>query len=195
MTRDKHISKRSYYGEIYLKWIHKYFIIISFSYLSLPLHLLFLSSSLFIFDHLPSAYLFSAQLWGISGTSYSLIWIHLCFMINSLWSPITGLPITNPAAVSLFFLLISATQNLTFLSCLGSFEYCFHSSLRLFVTLLFLIIVDQFWCAPILSHHWSSDAMAILISYWVADPISLWWVSLQTFSHKASFSWLSCYSW
>ena len=58
-----------------------------------------------------------------------------------------------------------------FLSCLGSFGCCFHSFLRLFVTPLFLIVVDQFWCTPILSHHWLSDVVAILISYQAAGPV------------------------
>jgi len=39
--------------------------------------------------------------------------------------------------------------------------------------LLFLIIVDQFWCAPILSHHWSSDVVAIPISCQATGPVPL----------------------
>ena len=58
---------------------------------------------------------------------------------------VTRLPTPDPIAVSLFLWLISATWDLTFsFSCLVSFGCCFHSSLRLFVTSLFLIIVDQF---------------------------------------------------
>ena len=60
-----------------------------------------------------------------------------------------------------------------FLSCLGSFRYCLYSSLRFFVTPLFLIVVDQFWYAPILSRHWSSDIMAILIFCQATNPIPL----------------------
>jgi len=55
-TQDECASWRSYYGKIYLKWILKYVIIISFGLLNCtPLFSLFPSS--LIFDHLSSAYL------------------------------------------------------------------------------------------------------------------------------------------
>ena len=58
---------------------------------------------------------------------------------------VTRLPTTDLAVTFPFCWLISATQDLTFsFSCLGSFGRYFHHPLRLFVTPLFLIIVDQF---------------------------------------------------
>jgi len=56
-TWDKHASWRSYYSETYLEWILKYVIIISFGLLNCTLLFPLFPSSLFIFDHLPSAYL------------------------------------------------------------------------------------------------------------------------------------------
>jgi len=57
-TRDERMSWRFYYSEIYLEWILKYIIIISFGLLNCTLLFpLFISKLSFIFDHLPSAYL------------------------------------------------------------------------------------------------------------------------------------------
>jgi len=56
---------------------------------------------------------------------------------------VTGLPTTNPVAISPSLWLISATWDLTlFFFCLGSFGSYFYHSLRLFITPLFLIVVD-----------------------------------------------------
>ena len=56
---------------------------------------------------------------------------------------VTGLPTTDPMVISPSLQLILVTWDLT-LFCLGSFRSCFYHFLRLFVTPLFLIIVDQF---------------------------------------------------
>jgi len=57
-TQDERMSWRFYYSEIYLEWILKYIIIISFGFLNCTLLFpLFISKLSFIFDHLPSAYL------------------------------------------------------------------------------------------------------------------------------------------
>jgi len=49
MTRDEHVSWRSYYSEIYLEWILKYVIIISFGLLNCTLLFpLFPSSLLYL---------------------------------------------------------------------------------------------------------------------------------------------------
>ena len=56
---------------------------------------------------------------------------------------VTRLLITNSMVVFLFSLAyLNDSGPDSFLSCLGSFGCCFHSSLRLFVTPLFLIIID-----------------------------------------------------
>ena len=59
-----------------------------------PLFPLFSSSPL-LFDYLPSAYLFSTQLWNILGIIIFSFVITLVSRSNSLWSPSTAWPLCN----------------------------------------------------------------------------------------------------
>jgi len=63
----------------------KNIITISFSYLSFPLFLPLFKLS-FLFDHLPSAYLFSAQLWSISEILF-LLFIITFVLWSNLFDP------------------------------------------------------------------------------------------------------------
>jgi len=64
-----------------------FFIIISFSYSSSPFLFCPLFKLSFIFDYLPSTYLFSAQLWNISEIIIFSFVITLVSRSNFLWSP------------------------------------------------------------------------------------------------------------
>jgi len=77
------------------------------------------------------------------------------FLIISYWflpGQLLGYLPSTPWWSLLSLAYLSNSGPVFFLSCLGSFECYCHSSLRLFVTPLFLIMVYQFWCSPILSH-------------------------------------------
>ena len=90
---------------------------------------------------------------------------------------VTGLSTTNPVVISSVLWLTSATQDLFFLSFLESLGYCFHSSLRFFVTFFLSgffvsdhgksVLIDFLFLA---TTDWVM-LYPILISCWTVGPI------------------------
>ena len=81
---------RSYYGETYLEWTLDLLLLLLRSLLDYILPFPHYKALPFLFDYLPSAYLFSAQLWSISKIILFPFVVILVSRSNPLWSPSSG---------------------------------------------------------------------------------------------------------
>jgi len=126
----------------------KSFIIISFGYLSFFPSIPSVFKLSLLFDHFPSAYLFSVQLWDILKIFYIFIYYHFCLTIKFPLIPISNLKSSCPQVLCLHqtALLPLFLTSLFFLLSL----------LHLLTSLGFSFFLLQLRCNFVLAHlSWS----------------------------------------